>query len=507
MLVGDLDSIVMKALAKDVDRRYGGVAQLADDIRRHLRHEPVSSRPRTRRYLLAKFVRRHRPGVTFAATLAVLVLASLATIWALTLQSLQRLEHGNLFGLAMYVHDLRERDAMPPAARPENLAALQQWLHEFELVLAQSDRLRAFVDAPEVGTGEATDPAGWASGSYAQRVLRDRLRNALEVLGAMTRPGAEIDKMRLRIDWAQRVTTLTVDTHREAWARVRREVLADWGFDVPPQPGLVPLGRDEATKLQEFALPLPGADMPQRRGGRWVVGDRTCPVFVLLPGGDTLVGAQQDDRQAPHFDEHREPFEERVQQVRLAPFFAAKYEFTNGQWQLVDPGDHGEVPQDALFEPTHPLVDANLEWLQHVAQAWGMRLPTAHEWEYLARAGTDTPRWCGATAASLEGHENVFDQSLGDEGEAEGPAVPWTDEFRTSAPVGSYPPNPFLLHDVLGNAAEVAVRAQAEDGWDFELRGGSWHQGAQAARATHRTTWEGGPRPSIGFRPVISVQP
>ncbi|HZN40526.1 MAG TPA: serine/threonine-protein kinase [Planctomycetota bacterium] len=58
LLAGDLDAIVMKALAKDVAQRYGSVGELTEDIRRHLHHEPVGARPATARYVLAKFVRR-----------------------------------------------------------------------------------------------------------------------------------------------------------------------------------------------------------------------------------------------------------------------------------------------------------------------------------------------------------------------------------------------------------------------------------------------------------------
>lgn len=57
---GDLDTIVTKALAKDKQRRYDTVAELADDIRRYLNDEPISARPPTTWYQLSKFARRNR---------------------------------------------------------------------------------------------------------------------------------------------------------------------------------------------------------------------------------------------------------------------------------------------------------------------------------------------------------------------------------------------------------------------------------------------------------------
>lgn len=69
-LRGDLDSIVLQAMAKESKRRYGSVEQLVDDIERHLQALPVRARPSTWRYRAGRFVRRHTWGVV-AATLVV----------------------------------------------------------------------------------------------------------------------------------------------------------------------------------------------------------------------------------------------------------------------------------------------------------------------------------------------------------------------------------------------------------------------------------------------------
>src|SRR5262249_62036483 len=59
-LAGDLDTIVQKAMHKDVGRRYGSVEQLSEDLRRHLAGLPVLARRDTWRYRAAKFLRRNR---------------------------------------------------------------------------------------------------------------------------------------------------------------------------------------------------------------------------------------------------------------------------------------------------------------------------------------------------------------------------------------------------------------------------------------------------------------
>jgi eukaryotic-like serine/threonine-protein kinase len=81
-LRGDLDTIVLKALAKDAADRYGSVTTLADDLLRHLKGEPISARPDHLAYRLTRYGRRHRIGVAAAATAAVLITAAVG--YALT---------------------------------------------------------------------------------------------------------------------------------------------------------------------------------------------------------------------------------------------------------------------------------------------------------------------------------------------------------------------------------------------------------------------------------------
>jgi non-specific serine/threonine protein kinase/serine/threonine-protein kinase len=79
-LRGDLDWVTMKALEKDRTRRYQTANALAADVRRHLNNEPVSAGPPSAVYRAKKFVRRHRFGVTAAATLVLLLVAFGATM-------------------------------------------------------------------------------------------------------------------------------------------------------------------------------------------------------------------------------------------------------------------------------------------------------------------------------------------------------------------------------------------------------------------------------------------
>jgi TolB-like protein len=81
-LRGDLDAIVLKALAKVPANRYESATAFADDLHRSLSGEPVEARPNRLGYRCAKFVLRHRTGLAATAIATVLIAGALG--YALT---------------------------------------------------------------------------------------------------------------------------------------------------------------------------------------------------------------------------------------------------------------------------------------------------------------------------------------------------------------------------------------------------------------------------------------
>ena len=79
-LRGELDWITMKALEKDRSRRYGSASELAADINRYLKDEPVLAGAPSTSYRAGKFVRRHRFGVGVAAAVALLLIGFATTM-------------------------------------------------------------------------------------------------------------------------------------------------------------------------------------------------------------------------------------------------------------------------------------------------------------------------------------------------------------------------------------------------------------------------------------------
>ena len=110
---GDLDWIVLKALAKNRAERYGAVSELADDVGRHLRDEPVSAGPPSLSYRLRKLYRRQRLLVG-AATFVLLALlfgvvgTSLALVRATRAESQARAQAQRARLVTEFLEDLLE---------------------------------------------------------------------------------------------------------------------------------------------------------------------------------------------------------------------------------------------------------------------------------------------------------------------------------------------------------------------------------------------------------------
>ncbi len=84
---GDLDWIVMKALAKERNRRYESAIALAQDIERFSNHEPVAAGPPGAAYRFRKFARRHRFALVIGGAFALFLVAAAAggtglALWA-----------------------------------------------------------------------------------------------------------------------------------------------------------------------------------------------------------------------------------------------------------------------------------------------------------------------------------------------------------------------------------------------------------------------------------------
>ena len=133
-LRGDLDWIVMRCLEKERGRRYGSPQDLARDVERYLKSEPVDAGPPTATYKVSKFVRRHRLGVGLTVT------AAIATI-------------GVTIALAVLLDQAREARAEAEAERQVARAAEAEAMEQAEIARAVNDYLTNEVLGTAGGTG------------------------------------------------------------------------------------------------------------------------------------------------------------------------------------------------------------------------------------------------------------------------------------------------------------------------------------------------------------------
>src|SRR5262249_42759477 len=155
---------------------------------------------------------------------------------------------------------------------------------------------------------------------------------------------------------------------------------------------------------------------------------------------------------APNFDQWSESNSPRGEEVELQPFFLSKYELTQAQWLRVTgrkPREHSEYAIPWTPGPLLPIEDVNFGDAGRFMHVVGLALPTEAQWEWAQRAGTDTPWSCGAAPESIDGYANIADAC--DQPNEAGPLADHDDGFRIPAPVGSFLPNGFGLHDMMGN--------------------------------------------------------
>ena len=168
-LSGDLDWITLKAIEKDTDRRYATVDALALDIRRHLKHEPISAAPPGFSYRAGKFLRRHRVAAALtAAAVAVTAGAIVSAAMYVRARSTQfwaeALDHNTILTEAKELFNNRQYEAAQSALEPildsRHVARAAQLLHA-ESTLERQETTAAVVELERL-VGPADEIAGRA---------------------------------------------------------------------------------------------------------------------------------------------------------------------------------------------------------------------------------------------------------------------------------------------------------------------------------------------------------
>ena len=272
-----------------------------------------------------------------------------------------------------------------------------------------------------------------------------------------------------------------------------------------------------AADAREAARPAAEAPGPDRAGGAPSSGGMgpgsvfrdcaACPEMVVVPAGSFMMGS-------PASEEFRWDYEGPRHRVTIgSPFAVGVYEVTFAEWDACvgAGGCGGYRPGDEEWgRGSRPVINvswddaqAYVQWLSRETGA-RYRLLSEAEWEYVARAGTQTARYWGESASGQCRYANGYG------------SAPCPDGYEYTAPVGSFQPNSFGLYDVIGNVLEwtddclngsysgaPANRSdwQSGDCSQRVFRGGSWQNGPWSLRSAFRYGLPAGLRGFIlGFR-------
>ena len=489
----DLSAVLGTAIEKDLRRRYPTALEFAEELRRVRDHEPVRARPVGMGLRTWRWTQRNPMAAALLAVLSVGLAVVLSLLWQVSAVSYDEQVARDRLVASILATLEREAEVDLWPELPASEQKLAGWIERVDSLLALAPRLTEQL--------RGLDPEGTAAVD---------LRAGLVAVERVQAPstGARA-RVQARLDFVRTVRARSMVFPASAWQATAGAVAGDaryGGLVLRPQLGLLPLGRDPASGLQEFAHLRSGRVPVRDAGGKLAVDGDTGIVFVLVPAGTWWIGA-------PATEVPLEVREGPPVEVDLPAYFIAKHEVTQGQWLRLagsNPSIHpaGVEYQGAAIDLRHPVEGVN--W--HDADTWlqrhGLRLPDEEEWEAAARGGTSTAWWCGEVE-QLQTAANLADASakaLGFDNLAA-----WDDRFMIHAPVGSFAANPFGLYDAHGNVAEwcsnswypyAKSRAAREQRGKFRMvRGGAYDDDPSRLRSAYRQRSPiETPSPMIGLR-------
>ena len=311
------------------------------------------------------------------------------------------------------------------------------------------------------------------------------------------------------------------------WLAARTAIRARYNFDLPIQMGLVPIGPDPDSTLWEFFLLGSGSEPRRDVAGQLVLEEQMGVVLVLLPGGRVRIGAAREG--TTHVSKYAGNSEAPVHTATLNPFFISKFELTQAQWsKLAGFNPSAYNAKSTKRSGRHPVESISWSDALRVLTRFSLTMPSETQWEYAARGGTDTTWWTGSDRESLTAVHaaNLRDLTFR-QGGASGEATEWPefdDGHAVHAPVGTFSPNPFGLHELYGNVSEMCLdryhdaRYFMPEAWGIDpvldegdmkvVRGGSFSTAYRFATSASRSPIElDSATFDRGVRPARTVVP
>ena len=239
---------------------------------------------------------------------------------------------------------------------------------------------------------------------------------------------------------------ITVGQYKDA-QNLNFAIPVDWIDDVlRKQPRQAESQRREAKNADPQRPPEPGRSFRDCAD---------CPEMVVVPAGSFLMGS-------PASEPGRSDDEGPQHLVTIAnPFAVGKFEVTFDEWDAcVREGQCTEVNDEEWGRGRRPVINVN--WTQAIGYAKWLsdktgkpyRLLSEAEWEYAARAGSEQAWFWGSSPERACEYANVYDVTGKAKLKLSWEAFTCDDRYSDTAPVGSFKPNAFGLHDMLGNVTE-----------------------------------------------------
>jgi eukaryotic-like serine/threonine-protein kinase len=366
-LRGDLDTITMKALAREPERRYPSAAALAEDLRRYLTSRPVEARPDSRGYRLRKFVTRHRLGVAASAIVAAAVLAALAVSLAETAAA--RREAKRAAAAQAYLTSLFEQidPGRSAGSAPTVRDLLERGSKRLDKDLAQQPELRAEMHAL---LGQVFDQLALPDQGEAH--WRSALETRTALFGASDARTAKVKKG-LAISLARQARYAEAEPlFKELLARAEalgdKRELASMLMNYGHQKLLTGDYAASATLLERAVALFESAEKPDSRA---------------LAGALNNLGLaywrEGRERAAVKVFERTLAIKTKDEGPRSGAVAATLHNLTQLH-QILDELDIAErygqeelALEEALYPPNHPSIGGTLDALGHVAQKRGDR--------------------------------------------------------------------------------------------------------------------------------------
>ena len=536
----ELVAVCEKAMARAKSERYPGALEMSEDLQAYLDGHVVKAYEGGPLAQLRKWVARNRSTAVAAGAAVLAIIAGLLSVVAIETRANRELREENdkvlrLSDVKRLKDYVEEADALWPCV-PEKSAAMESWLKRAAELAQRIDLHRDSLRALErQGTKSGAGEGAWTFPTPEIEWQHDALKDLVAGLESFSNADPSIGaiaSVRERLDLARTIESRSLTEHAREWDEAVRSIAdasacpAYGGLRIEPQLGLVPLGRDARSGLWEFAHVSTGSAPERVPTGVIHRSAEMGLVFVLLPGGNFKMGAEPPSAGRkvgdPHCDPSARAHEGPVHEVALDPFFASKYEMTQGQWLRATRRNPSKFRPETGFSLLHPVELVSLAEARIVLARLGLELPSEAQWEYLARGGTTSVWWTGDAAKSLDHAANLADGSLEREAPGAYPTLRWLDDGHARhAPVGSYLPNPFGIHDTVGNVwewvsdagryADPASPGKGErpssSGTMSYIRGGSWTNLAESGRSANRFAYKGENRDSdLGVRPVMRLK-